>query len=89
MDRKSHPVGKNFDSLAKIISTALAYNLLEPQLDYNVKNKKWLVLNLKRLLCIRFKLPLHYGKFKERKLEELDLWREKGFRKPKRDEPLL
>lgn len=89
MDRKSHPVGKNFESLAKIISTALAYNLLEPQLDYNVKNKKWLVLNLNRLLCIRFKLPLHYGKFKERKLEELDLWREKGFRKPKRDEPLL
>lgn len=89
MERNSILVGVSYDALAKIIATALAYNLLEPQLDYNVKNKKWLVLNLNRLLCVRFKLPLHYGKFKEKKLDELDRWREKGFQIPKRSEPLL
>ncbi len=89
MKKTSLPIAQNYESLAKIIATALAHNLLEPQIDYNVKNRKWLVLNLNRLLCVRFNLPLHYGKFKEKKLDELNRWLQKGFQIPKKVGPLV
>jgi hypothetical protein len=79
MNRETTLTRQNFDNLAEIIASALAYNLLEPILDYKVKGRKWMVLNLNRLLCVRFSLPLHYGKFKEKKLEELNGWLAKGF----------
>jgi hypothetical protein len=58
-----------------------------------------MVLNLNRLLCVHFDLPLQYGLFKEFKeqtknkiqtLDELCMWIERGFRLPKEDRgPLL
>lgn len=89
MNRKTVPTRQDFDKLAEIVASALAYNLLEPVLDYKCKGKKWMVLNLNRLLCVRFSLPLHYGKFKEKTLEELNGWIKKGFALPRREEPLL
>jgi hypothetical protein len=79
MERSSAPSRQGFDKLAEVIASALAYNLLEPVLDYKVKGRKWMVLNLNRLLCVRFNLPPHYGMFKEKKLEELNLWLSTGF----------
>jgi hypothetical protein len=89
MKHRTVPTRQNFDKLAEIIASAIAFNLLEPVLDYQCKGKRWMVLNLNRLLCVRFKLPLHYGKFKEKTLGELNGWLEKGFSIPRRDEPLL
>lgn len=68
--------------LAEVLAAAIANNLLEPRLDYNVKGSTWMVLNLNRLLCVNFDLPLHYGGFKEQHLRDLYLWMSGGY-KPK------
>lgn len=66
--------------LAEVLAAAIANNLLEPRLDYNVKGSTWMVLNLNRLLCVNFDLPLHYGGFKEQHLRDLYLWMTTGYR---------
>ena len=68
--------------LADVLAAAIANNLLEPRLDYNVKGSTWMVLNLNRLLCVNFDLPLHYGGFKEQQLHDLYAWMMTGY-KPK------
>ncbi len=79
----------DYQPLQRILTNAIAHNLLEPQLDYSVKNGTWLVLNLNRLLCIRYRLPLHRGKFKEKSLEELISWMHNGFQPPRGGPGLL
>jgi hypothetical protein len=91
-DRLRHPKSVNgtpgFQELADTIASAIAHNLLEPMLDYKVKDNRWMVLYLNRALCVQFALPLYYGGFRERKLSELCQWLEHGFR-PKKGESLL
>jgi hypothetical protein len=72
------------EKLACILASALAHNLLEPVLDYKCKGDRWMVLNLNRLLCVHFHLPLNYGKFKEQTLDKLCDWVEQGFSPPKK-----
>jgi hypothetical protein len=76
--------------LAEVIASALAHNYLDAQPNYKCKGQLWLVLNLNRLLCVRYRLPLNYGLFKEQRLDELVKWMDKGF-EPKRapEEELL
>jgi hypothetical protein len=69
--------------LAEALASALAQNYLDAQPDYKCKGQLWLILNLNRLLCIRYRLPLNYGKFKEQRLDDLARWMDKGF-DPKR-----
>ena len=71
-----------YSVLANVLAAAIANNLLEPLLDYKVKGSTWMVLNLNRLLCVNFDLPLHYGGFKEQHLRELYVWMTAGY-KPK------
>jgi hypothetical protein len=71
-----------YSVLANVLTAAIANNLLEPLLDYKVKGSTWMVLNLNRLLCVSFDLPLHYGGFKEQHLRELFVWMTAGY-KPK------
>jgi hypothetical protein len=73
------------EKLARMLASALAHNLLEPVLDYKCKGKRWMVLNLNRLLCVHFNLPLNYGKFKEQTLDKLCDWMEQGFKPPKKN----
>jgi hypothetical protein len=47
-----------------------------------------MVFNLNRLLCVQFDLPLGYGKYKERPLDELCRWVTEPFTPPRRQEPL-
>ena len=75
--------------LADLLASAIAHNLLIAQLDYKCKGDKWMVLNLNRVLCVRFGLPLHYGKYKERPLKTLADWIEKRFVAPTKVESLL
>jgi hypothetical protein len=79
-----------FGLLAEVLASALAHNYLDAQPNSKCKGQLWLVLNLNRLLCVRYNLPLNYGKFKEQRLEELVRWMEKGFAPRKdSDEPEL
>jgi hypothetical protein len=48
-----------------------------------------MVLNLNRLLCPTYWLPLQYGGFKEKTLDELSAWLKAGFRRPEKAESLL
>lgn len=68
---------------AAMLSTALAYNLFHAELDRSVKNDRYMVLYLNRVLCPKFDLPLHFGGFRERTLKELTGWLERGYQPPK------
>lgn len=74
---------------ADILASALAHNLLVAQLDYSCKKEKWMVLNLNRLLCVHFDLPLNYGLYKERPLAILCEWMSRPFTAPSREDTLL
>jgi hypothetical protein len=65
--------------LAETIASALSHNLLVAQLDYNCKQEKWMLLNLNRLLCVHFDLPLGYGLYKERPLKTLIQWLDRPY----------
>ena len=83
---RSRPEHRRF---AEILASALAHNLLVADLDYKCKGEKWMVLNLNRLLCIHFDLPLGYGLYKERPLSQLVGWLDRLFSEPKVEEALL
>lgn len=65
--------------LGETIASALSHNLLVAQLDYNCKQEKWMLLNLNRLLCAHFDLPLGYGLYKERPLKTLAQWLDRPY----------
>ncbi len=60
--------------LSRALASALAFNLLHAEQNYKCKGKYFMVLNLNRLLCVHYSLPLEYGKFKEKKLDDLAKW---------------
>ena len=62
------------DSLLRALAGAVGHNLLSAEIDRSVKNDRWMVLYLNRLLCARFSLPVGYGGFRERSLEEMCAW---------------
>ncbi len=64
---------------ADLLASALAHNYLVADLDYKCKGDLWMVLNLNRLLCVHFDLPLGYGLYKERPLDELCRWIDEPF----------
>jgi hypothetical protein len=80
---------KDMVRLADTLTSALAHNLLVAQLDYNCKKEKWMLLNLNRLLCVHFDLPLGYGLYKEKPLATLCQWLEKPFVEPNANGALL
>lgn len=53
---------------------AIGHNLLRAHTDRSVKNDRWMVLYLNRLTCVRYGLPLGYGGFRERSLEQMCQW---------------
>jgi hypothetical protein len=71
---------------ADLLASAIAHNYLVADLDYKCKGDFWMVLNLNRLLCVHFNLPLGYGLYKERPLEELCRWIDEPFVPPKQEE---
>lgn len=77
------PGGSRF---ADLLASALAHNYLVGDLDYKCKGDLWMVLNLNRLLCVHFDLPLGYGLYKERPLGVLRRWVDEPFVPPRQDE---
>ena len=70
---------------AELLASALAHNYLVADLDYRCKGDYWMVLNLNRLLCVQYDLPLGYGLYKERPLDELCRWVDEPFKPGRRD----
>jgi hypothetical protein len=60
--------------LFEALHGAIGHNLLRAHKDRSVKNNRWMVLYLNRLTCVRYGLPLSYGGFRERPLEEMCRW---------------
>lgn len=60
--------------LFEALGGAIGHNLLRADVDRSVKNNRWMVLYLNRLICVRYGLPLGYGGFRERPLEEMCRW---------------
>jgi hypothetical protein len=83
---RTRPDQKRF---ASIVASALAHNLLVADLDYPCKGQKWMVLNLNRLLCVHFNLPLGYGLYKERPVSTLCQWLDQPFIAPAAQESML
>lgn len=75
--------------LSDVISTCLAYNLLEPLPDskQGQKGTTHLILYLNRLLCFWYDLPLNYGGWREKNLDTLCTYYESKF-SPKRKQTL-
>jgi hypothetical protein len=79
MDPKYLATRPNHALVAQVIADSIANNLVEPYLDYKCKGERWMVLYLNRLLCPKHWLPLQYGGFKEKTLDELYRWLSSGF----------
>ena len=68
-------VGENprYDAVANVLSTGFAHNILEPNPDVSqgARGSKHLVIYLNRLLCLKYRLPLAYGGWREMTLESV------------------
>lgn len=62
------------ERLFEALGGAIGHNLLRADLNRSVKNNRWMVLYLNRLTCVRYGLPLGYGGFREKPLEEMCRW---------------
>jgi hypothetical protein len=60
--------------LFEALHGAIGHNLVRAFTDRSVKNNRWMVLYLNRLTCVRYGLPLGYGGFREKPLEEMCRW---------------
>ncbi|WP_346860811.1 hypothetical protein [uncultured Draconibacterium sp.] len=66
---------KIYEPLIEVISTCVAYNLLEKQtVNQGKKGQVWDVYYLNRWLCVIFGLPLSYGGFRHKSPDELIKW---------------
>ncbi len=54
--------------------------MLVDRLNHKCKGREWMVLYLNRMSCVHYNLPLDYGGFKEKSLDDLCDWIEKGSR---------
>jgi hypothetical protein len=79
MDKSYLASRPHHTQVAQVIADSIANNLVEPILDYKCKGERWMVLYLNRLLCPKHWLPLQYGGFKEKSLDELARWVTTGF----------
>lgn len=64
-----------YESLINVLSTCVAFNLLEIQsTNQGKKDQSWDVYYLNRWLCIWFDLPLSYGGWRHKSPDELTKW---------------
>ena len=62
--------------LGEVVASCISHNLLEVHLNQKCKGRYWMVLYLNRMLCVHFGLPLQYGGWRERGLQDLAQWLE-------------
>lgn len=67
-----------YEPLINVLSTCVAYNLLEIHVtNQGKKGQSWHVYYLNRWLCILFDLPLSYGGFRHKSPNDLTKWLKK------------
>jgi len=66
---------------ADMLASALSQNIFRAELDRSVKGGRFMVLYLNRMVCVKYRLPMGYGGFKEKPLKEFLAWLERGFTK--------
>ncbi len=69
-----------YHSLAKCIADCISYNLINFDLNYNCKNKTWMILYLNKVYCAKYNLPMNNGGFKEKTLKDLLSWFKNGYK---------
>jgi len=91
IDRKTRTPRPEYERLARVLTACITHNLLEPSLDRSQgqKGQTWMILYLNRFLCLGFGLPLQYGGWRAKSIEELNNWIDGGFRPPRNGEALL
>lgn len=67
-------------AFGQVLTTALQYNLLLADVDRPRASGRVVVLYLNRLVCTKYDLPLHYGGFREKRLQDVISWPVQGFR---------
>jgi hypothetical protein len=65
---------KVYADLRPMLAALVSQNLLEPTLDHRNKGENLLVFYMNRLLCAQFDLPLGYGGWRKKSLQELADW---------------
>lgn len=66
---------------ADMLAAALSQNIFRAELDRSVKGGRYMVLYLNRIVCLKYRLPMGYGGFREKSLREFIGWMERGFSK--------
>lgn len=64
--------------LARTITRAVAHNHLQMRIDSKAKGQTWFRLELNRMWCVQFDLPVGYGGWREQKLTDLVGWVDTG-----------
>lgn len=67
-----------FHKLRDILESLIANNEIVTRLEHQNKGKEYMVFYLNRLLCVHFDLPLGYGGWREKSLQQMQLWLEQG-----------
>jgi hypothetical protein len=64
-----------YTPLVNVISTCVAFNLLEiKEVNQGEKGQKWEVYYLNRWLCLKFNLPITYGGWRAKNIQDLLRW---------------
>lgn len=84
MDDRAKLIGRSSDGstyyqkLRDVLASLVAHNEIVPRLDHRNKGREYVVFYLNRLVCVHFDLPLGYGGWREKSLQDLSLWLEQG-----------
>lgn len=73
-----------YHHLINALSSAISHNLLEVHTDKKQGGKKWMVFYLNRMLCLHFGLPLQYGGWRPKSVDEINKWLDEGIKLPKK-----
>jgi len=67
-----------YAKLRDVLASLVAHNEIAPRIDHRNKGREYVVFYLNRLVCVHFNLPLGYGGWREKSLQELSQWLERG-----------
>lgn len=63
---------------ADMLAGALSQNMFRAEVDRSVKGGRYMVLYLNRIVCVKYRLPMGYGGFREKPLNQFLEWMERG-----------